>query len=166
GRHLWNSGMFVWTAEVAFKELETHLPGHVEHLSRAVEAMETAAWEEALRSGFAALERISIDFAVMEKARDVRCVSGAFSWKDVGGWLAIQDFLACDAHGNRTRGCVRVLDARDNLVFCDQPEETLALVGVSGLVVVRAGNRTLIAPKDRLEDVKRLVESLHARSGP
>ena len=165
GRHLWNSGMFVWTAEAVFDELQRHLPEHVERLSAAVEAMETEAWEEALRAGFSALKRISIDFAVMEKARDVRCVSGAFSWKDVGGWLAVQEFLECDDDGNRVKGCVRLMDARDNLVFCDRPEESLALVGVSDLVVVRAGGRTLIAPKDRLEDVKRLVEALMAESG-
>lgn len=158
GRHLWNSGMFVWTAEAVLEELETHLPEHVERLSVAVDAMETEAWEEALRSGFSPLKRISIDFAVMEKARDVRCVSCAFSWKDVGGWLAIQEFLECDEAGNRVKGCARLLDAGNNLVFCDRPEEMLALVGVSDLVVVRAGDRTLIAPKDRLEDVKRLVE--------
>jgi mannose-1-phosphate guanylyltransferase len=162
GRHLWNSGMFVWTAEAVFDELRRHLPEHVEHLTRAVEAMDTGAWEEALRDGFSALKRISIDFAVMEKARDVRCVCGPFSWRDVGGWLAVQDFLACDDHGNRCRGYARVLDAGDNLVFCDPPEETVALVGVRDLVVVRAGRRTLIVPKDRLEDVKRLVEALMA----
>jgi len=165
GRHLWNSGMFVWTVEAVLEELETHLPEHVARLSVAVEAMDTEAWEEALRAGFSNLERTSIDFAVMEKARDVRCVSGEFSWKDVGGWLAIQEFLECDDEGNRIKGCARVLDARGNLIFSDRPEETLALVGVRDLVVVRAGDRTLIAPKDRLEDVKRLGEALIAEPG-
>jgi mannose-1-phosphate guanylyltransferase len=157
--------MFVWTAEAVFEELQRHIPEHVEHLSEAVGVMDTEAWEEALRAGFRALKRISVDFAVMEKARDVRCVCGSFSWRDVGGWLAVQDFLPPDEDGNRCRGFVRVLDAGDNLVFCEQPEETLAMVGVRDLVVVRAGSRTLIAPKDRLEDVKRLVEALMAEPG-
>ncbi len=164
GRYLWNSGMFVWTVETVMAELQQHLPEHVHYLSRAVETMESAEWKESLRRAFGALQRTSIDFGVMEKARKVRCVAGAFSWKDVGGWLAMREFLACDAHENHVKGSVHALDARGNLVFCDRPEETLAMVGVNDLVVVRAGDRTLIVHKDRLEDVKRLVEEILSAS--
>lgn len=160
GRYLWNSGMFVWTADAVFDELRRHLPDHVEHLTRAVEQIDSGQWPQALQQAFGALARISIDFAVMENARDVRCVAGEFSWKDVGGWLAIREFLDCDADGNYAKGRVHALDARDNLVFCDASGETVAMLGVSDLVVVRAGGRTLIAHKDRLEEVKKIVESL------
>jgi len=165
GRYLWNSGMFVWSADAISAELSRHLPTHVRHLAPAVERLDSPDWQPALAEAFAALDRISIDFAVMEKARDVRCVAGEFDWKDVGGWLAIQEFLACDADGNYTQGRVHALDARDNLVFCDQTQETLALVGVRDVVVVRAGTKTLIAHKDRLEDVKKIVESMLAKQG-
>jgi mannose-1-phosphate guanylyltransferase len=160
GRYLWNSGMFVWTANSIFSELTAHLPEHVEHLSKAVERLGTEHWETALQGAFAPLRRISIDFAVMEKAREVRCVAGEFCWKDVGGWLAIQDFLECDVNGNYIKGRVHALDAQGNLVFCDQPQETLAMVGVNDIVVVRSGAKTLVAHKDRLEEVKHLVESM------
>lgn len=160
GRYLWNSGMFIWTTDAIFAELILHLPKHVEHLTKAVEKMGTPQWKEALQNRFAVLKRISIDFAVMEKARDVRCVAGEFSWKDVGGWLAVQDFLARDANGNYVKGRVHTLDAQGNLVFCDQPRETLAMVGVRDIVVIRAGTKTLVAHKDRLEDVKQVVESM------
>ncbi len=160
GRYLWNSGMFVWTAASILRELTAHLPEHVRHLGKAVEQMETEQSQEALKAAFAAIKRISIDFAVMEKASDVRCVAGAFSWKDVGGWLAMRDFLPTDAHGNHLRGQVHGLDAHDDLVFCQDPEETVALVGVSDLVVVRAGDKTLVVHKHRLEDVKQIVESM------
>jgi len=163
GRYLWNSGMFVWTVDAIFGELALHLPKHVAHLTKAVEKMGTDQWEDELQERFASLARISIDYAVMEKARDVRCVAGEFSWKDVGGWLAIQDFLAHDANGNFIKGRVHALDAQGNLVFCDQPQETLAMVGVSDVVVVRAGEKTLVAHKDRLEDVKHIVESMIAQ---
>jgi len=123
GRYLWSSGMFVWTADAIFGELALHLPEHVEHLTKAVEKLETDQWEDELQVRFAALARISIDYAVMEKARDVRCVAGEFSWKDVGGWLAIQDFLNHDANGNFIKGRVHAMDARGNLVFCDQPKK-------------------------------------------
>ena len=163
GRYLWNSGMFVWRADAIFGELILHLPNHVRNLSKAVEKMGTAQWDEVLQNRFAALKKISIDYAVMEKARDVRCVAGEFSWKDVGGWLAIQDFLVRDANGNFVKGRVHALDARGNLVFCDQPQETLVMVGASNLLVVRSGEKTLIAHKDRLEDVKQIVEFMLAQ---
>ena len=160
GRYLWNSGMFVWTTEAILAELGRHLPAHVRYLSSAVEVAGTAQWETALCDAFAALERISIDFSVMERARDVRCVAGRFSWTDVGGWLAIQHLAAPDADGNYVRGRVYPLHAQGNLVFCRQPEETVALVGVSDLVVVRVGETTLVAHRDRLEDVKQVVEGM------
>lgn len=164
GRYLWNSGMFVWTADAILAEIERHIPDHIALLERAVEKMDTSEWTAALITAFSSLQRISIDFAVMEKAENVRCVAGEFSWKDVGGWLAIQDFLACDANGNYIQGCVHALDAQGNLVFCDQPQETLAMVGVKDVVVVRAGAKTLVAHKDRLEDVKHIVESMLKQS--
>ncbi len=163
GRYLWNSGMFVWSVDAICGELERHVPDHVDHLSSAVETLGTPDWEATLQTEFSAVQRISIDFAVMEKAQDVRCVAGDFSWRDVGGWLAIQDFLEQDADGNYIRGQIHTLDAHGNLVFCDQPRETVALVGVSDMVVVRAGTRTLVVHKDRLEDVKKIVESMMAR---
>lgn len=141
GRYLWNSSMFVWTADVIFGELAHHLTRHMEHFTKAVEKMRTDQWEDELQERFAALARIYIDYAVMEKARNVRCVAVEFSWKDVGGWLAIQDFLGHDANGNFIKGRAHALDAQGNLVLCDQPGETLAMVGVRDIVVVRSGEK-------------------------
>lgn len=163
GRYLWNSGMFVWTVDAILDELKRYLPEHVARLERAVEDLDGPLWVQSLRSAFAELKRISIDFAVMEKARDVRCVVGEFLWKDVGGWPAFQELLPADDSGNHVRGDAHVLDARDNLLYCDNPEETVVLAGVEHLVIVRAGNRTLVASKDRLEDLKDVVETMTER---
>jgi mannose-1-phosphate guanylyltransferase len=160
GRYLWNSGMFVWSVDAILAEMKLNIPSHIEHLNRAVEKFGTTKWPVSLQKEFSLLEKISIDFAVMEKAREVRCVAGDFTWKDIGGWLAIQDFLPCDDNGNYAKGCIHSLDAKDNLVFCDQCQETLIMVGVKDLVVVRAGTKTLVAHKDHLEDVKHVVESM------
>jgi len=160
GRYLWNAGMFVWTADTVLDALKRYLSGHVRELSAAVDTLGTNTWDETLKSRFAALKRISIDYAVMEKADNVRCVAGEFSWKDVGGWLAMRDYLDCDGDGNFVKGCLHTRDARDNLVFCDRPEEVVAVVGLSDIVVVRVDDRTLVARKDRLEDIKHIVETM------
>lgn len=158
GRFLWNSGMFVWRTDVILSELATHLPDHLERLRRAVESDRTPEWERALAEAFEPLPAISIDFGVMEKAAAVRCIAATFSWSDVGGWLALRDHLPRDGSGNHTHAEVYGLDARDNLVFCEDPGEKVMLVGVEGLVVVHSGDRVLVARKERAEEIKRLVK--------
>ena len=160
GNYFWNSGMFVWSTQAILRELEANLPLHVQHLAAAVENFGTDSWPQALAAGLDPLESISIDFAVMEKAREVRCVASSFSWTDLGGWLALLPFLDEDTDGNACRGRVRTLDARRNLIYCDDPAETVVVVGVEGLVAVRSGDRTLIVPRNRVEEIKSVVAKL------
>ncbi len=155
---LWNSGMFVWTAEAILQELATHLPEHLSNLSRVCDFDGTPHWPQALKAGFDSLKTISIDFAVMEKARDVRCAASNFFWTDVGGWLALRDFLPSDEDGNSYRGKITTLDAVENVVFVDDPEEEVVLIGVKDLIVVRIGQRTLVMHKDHAESIKRLLQ--------
>ena len=96
----------------------------------------------------------------MEPDLDVSCVRAPFEWSDVGGWVALGEHLPADREGNRVRGRLHPLDAGENLVFAADPDEEVALIGVRGLVVVRAGRRTLIVPADRAEEVKELVRRL------
>jgi mannose-1-phosphate guanylyltransferase len=160
GSFYWNSGMFVWTADAILREMAMHLPNHVEVLSSVVDFDQTPEWDAALKGAFQSLQRVSIDFGVMEKAQKVCCVASGFSWKDVGGWPALKSCLPQDEAGNCCRGRPMTLDATNNLVFCEDPEETVILIGVEDLVIVRAGTRTLITHKDRTEEVKELVEAL------
>lgn len=157
GRFFWNSGMFVWRCDVIWSNIERHLPEHAKLLGPLVEKVGAADWEEALAEAFEKLPKISIDFGVMEKAADVRMVETSYNWYDVGGWPALRDFLPADGDGNAYRGSLECIDAKGNLVFCSDREETVALVGVEGLVVVRAGNTTLIMDEKRAQEVKNLA---------
>ncbi len=160
GRFYWNSGMFVWTADAILKEIETHLPDHAKAFSRLTTLDGTPEWDHALQVAFESLQAISIDFGVMEKAQNVCCVASKFSWSDVGEWMALKRCLSKDETGNYCRGNVMMLDATDNLVFCEDPKETMVLIGIKDLVIVRAGSRTLITHKDRTEDLKKLVQAM------
>lgn len=159
-RFRWNSGMFAWTTDAILKALEEHLPGHFRAIAEAAAFDRTPGWPEALRTAFKSLDPISIDYAVMEKAKDIRCVGCAFSWMDVGGWLALKDFLPQDLDGNHFRGQMICKDAHDNLIFCEDEAETVMLVGVKDLVAVRAGKRTLIIHKEMAEAIKEMVDRL------
>ncbi|MDY6952133.1 MAG: mannose-1-phosphate guanylyltransferase [Thermodesulfobacteriota bacterium] len=162
GQFYWNSGMFVWTADAIIEALERHLPEHAKAFATAVSFDQTPQWDEALSEAFASVHRVSIDFAVMEKAKNVCCVASSFSWNDVGGWLALRSCLPYDEAGNCCRGQAMTLNATGNLVFCEDPDETIMLVGVEDLVIVRAMGKTLITHKDRTEDIKKLVEEMNA----
>ena len=160
GRYLWNSGMFVWQAEVILEEASLYLPGHLEALKGAVDAWGKGEWRDALLEAFSRIESISIDYGVMEKSSRVRCVVAPFRWSDVGGWVALGEHLPRDDKGNAHRGRIETLDAEDNIIFCEDPSERVSLIGVRDLVVIRAGGETLIVPKDRSEDIKRLVKKI------
>ncbi len=161
GRFYWNSGMFCWTVSSILAEFELQLPGHLEALGSAVEAYGTPRFEAELQKGFAELKPISVDYAIMEKAQRRAAVVADFDWSDVGGWLALEPFLHRQ-DGNAHRGRLAEVDARDNIVFCESDAELVSLVGVENLVVVRSGNRTLVAHRDRLEEVKKLVSRLQS----
>jgi len=160
GKFYWNSGIFVWSPDVILEEVHNYLPEHYARLQDITKYDRAPEWEEALREAFEPLRKISIDFGVMEKSGRVRMILAEFDWNDVGGWLAIETFLDEDDAGNRARGEIECHEASENIVFCETPEETVALVGVEGLVVVRAGPYTLVVNKDKTEEVKKLVNKM------
>jgi mannose-1-phosphate guanylyltransferase len=164
GRFLWNSGMFVWRASVIRAEFDRQLPAHATFIREAQSPGALDAAREAraafLATHFPLLPKTSIDFGLMERAAHVRTVRADFEWRDVGGWLALRELLPEDGHGNAARARVLVHDSHENTVYSEQSDETVALVGVSGLVIVRSGNRTLVAHRDRLDEI-RTISSAH-----
>lgn len=149
--YLWNAGMFFFRARRILGEIARHLPPLAAGLS------EIAAGAP-LEDVYPTLPSISIDYGVMEKTRDLLVLTGDFGWSDVGSWSALADVRRADAAGNVSAGRLVAVDAHDNIVATDAG--LVALVGVSGLVVVRAGNAVLVVPRDRAQDVRNVVAHL------
>lgn len=162
GNYFWNSGMFVWRTDRILEEFVRNLPAHLEALRPAINSLDSEAGYSELLAAFDKLERISIDYAILEKATDVRAVVPDITWDDVGGWRAVAEYLSLDNSGNRLRGSVWSEEANHNVVFSEDPEEKVLLLGVEDLVVVRSGARTLVAHRDRLDSLKLAVEHLTA----
>jgi mannose-1-phosphate guanylyltransferase len=160
GRHLWNSGMFVWRASVMRAEYQRQLPLHLDNLDAAAAHFEKPDFDQHLHDAFEPLEKTSVDYGIMEGAKAIRCVRAQFEWSDLGGWLALEDHLPSDESMNLHRGRLVAAEATRNLVFCSDDEETVALFGVRDLVVVRSGKRTLVADKAHAEKLKAIVEQL------
>lgn len=160
GNYFWNSGMFVWRADEILKEFSRNLPSHLEILRPVLPQMGTEQGRLELMAAFDRLERISVDYAILEKAADVRAVIPDITWDDVGGWRAVAQYLSLDGFGNRLHGSVWSEEANHNVVFSEDPEEKVLLLGVEDLVVVRSGRRTLVAHRDRLDSLKLAVDNL------
>jgi mannose-1-phosphate guanylyltransferase len=163
GQHLWNGGMFFMRAARLVADLERFLPATAAGLREVAAALahgeDGVAAAAAAEAAYPAMPSISIDHGVMEKAGGVVAVpGGALGWSDVGSWAAVAELLAHDARGNAVRGDAVIVDGEHNLVVGDTG--VIALVGVSGLAVVRSGDAVLVLPIERAQDVRAAVDLL------
>jgi mannose-1-phosphate guanylyltransferase len=162
GRHYWNSGIFVWRTATLLSALEARKPQLRAGLGRIAEAWDTPRRDAVLRDEFPKLEKISIDYAVMEHHPEVLVVRTPYRWDDVGSWLAVERMQPQDADGNTilaphaglaTKGCIVVGEAG----------RLITTVGVENLIIVQDGDATLVADKREEGAIKKLVEHLRAR---
>lgn len=161
GKCYWNSGMFIWSVRSLRKAMLRHCPA----LTRLMDVMgphiSQDSFQENLRSEYEQLTKISIDFALMEKADNIVMAVGKFAWDDVGSWPALERHFPKDEYGNTVAGQAEMLDASDNIVV--SKNHFTACVGVSDLIVVQAEGVTLVCDKTKAQEIKRLVKSLHER---
>ena len=159
GRHLWNSGMFFWTVASLQDGFAQHLPDLAAQRGPMVDAL---AGRGDLATVFGALEDISIDYGLMERAANVAVVPANFDWDDVGAWDALARTRESDANGNVLTGEPIVLDSNDCIVYnaAGADGQAVAVIGVEGLIVATTPDGVLVVPKDRAQDVKKAVTAL------
>ncbi len=164
GEHLWNSGMFVWRASAFLAELARHAPDAHAKLG-TIAAADGGERLRLLRALYPTLARISVDFAVMEKAERVLVVELPCDWLDVGSWTALDQVLRPDAAGNVRSGAAhRVIDASGNILVADG-DHLLAAVGVEDLVIVHGPRATLVCHKSAAQRIRDLVAELEREGG-
>jgi len=162
GSYLWNSGMFIWRADRILEEISLRLP----EVSSLLESVQGSPGSDEFR---ASLERfydqvpsVSIDYGVMEKAEGVLVVPASFGWDDVGAWSALERVWPLDARKNATDGNVIMVDSSGCVAHSDG--RVVAVLGMEDVVVVSTGQGTVVCPKDRARDVRRIVEELRRRA--
>ncbi|MBI5585304.1 MAG: mannose-1-phosphate guanylyltransferase [Deltaproteobacteria bacterium] len=164
GGFFWNSGMFIWTAAAILKKMAQYTPDLFREIQGLPPAICHPEWEPALLAAYERMEDISIDYAVMEKADNVLMLEGDFGWNDVGSWEAVYQLEARDGQGNCFQGPVVTLDSTGCLVY--SPRKLVALLGVQNLVVVETPDALLICPRERSQEVKKIVELLEKKGDP
>ena len=161
GQYSWNSGMFIWRVDRAMRDLERFQPAIFALCSYLQNAVETPDYEEKLNDIWETMPKLSIDFAIMEKADNIAVIPTDIGWSDVGTWASLYGILPQDNFGNCIKGeasDIRViLDTRDTLVFSDR---LTVAIGVEDMVVVDTDDVLLICHKDRTQDVKQVVNYL------
>lgn len=161
GRHLWNSGMFVATAATLLGELERHAPAVLATVGEAMAgASRDLDFVRIAKEAFLRAPDISIDYAVMEKTDRAAVVAARIGWSDVGSWAALWDVADKDEAGNVAEGPVELVEATGCYV---RSEGMLTgVVGLKDTIVVVTDDAVLVMPKDRAQDVKKLVDQLKA----
>jgi mannose-1-phosphate guanylyltransferase len=158
GNFAWNSGMFFWRCDALLEQLRLHLPKTATILA-ALPPFGSRAFPEKLARAFPLCENISIDFAVLEKAKNVSGIPAPdFGWNDVGSWNAVYELLPRDSTGNVAANDSIRLDAHNN--FVDARGKMVALVGVKDLIVVDTPDALLVADRSRAQQVGDVVKAL------
>ncbi len=166
GGYFWNAGMFIASVRTLRDLYKTHLPQMEEGFARIVAAHGTDEFEPTLNTVFPTLDKISVDYGIAEKADRVAVIPADIGWNDVGSWQRLAEVLESAGRHDEETGNIVVghhlgVDTHGTLVY--SPDRLIATIGLDDIIVIDTPDATLICPKSRSEDVKKIVEELKAR---
>jgi mannose-1-phosphate guanylyltransferase len=162
GVYRWNSGIFTWRSDTVLSELEQHCPWLTAALVPVGEAWGSSRFDSVLAEVYQPLRKISIDYALMEKAKHIVVVTGDFAWDDLGSWDSLYQHWPVDEQGVITKGDVVTIDCRDSFVY-SSGTHTVVAIGIEQLSIIATHDALLIVPKGASQQVKKAVEVLKER---
>jgi mannose-1-phosphate guanylyltransferase/mannose-6-phosphate isomerase len=164
GNYFWNSGMFLWKAATILEEIHRHQPQLAKAMQR-VDALRVAGGDLSLiEEAYKKVPSVSIDNGVMELSAQAAMIPVSFGWSDVGNWSSLEEVSPRDKAGNVVSGRVVDLDSTNSVLYADR--RVVATIGLSDMVVVDTPDATLVCPKSRSQDVKKMVEILKQQGAP
>ncbi|MDA8387515.1 MAG: mannose-1-phosphate guanylyltransferase/mannose-6-phosphate isomerase [Nitrospiraceae bacterium] len=158
GSYLWNSGIFLFSARTVIEEIKKHMPALYKAFAGIEKHLGTAREQKAIEDAYGLIEEDSIDYGVLEKSKRVCVVRSDFGWSDIGSWNALEDVTGADHGGNVVLGNSVNIEPEGSIIFSSG--RLLATIGLRGMAVVDTHDATLICPRDRVQEVKKLVEKL------
>lgn len=165
GEYLWNSGIFIWKASLILEKLKEYAPDIYSDLEKIGNAMNTPDEQTVLHDVYPNIRKMSIDYAVMEPSAsrgDVLVLPCDCGWNDVGAWDTMSVLHEKDENGNVLIGDVTAIDAESSVLYSSKRK--IAALGVKNLVIVETEDAVMVCPKERAQDVKKIVDAL-AESG-
>lgn len=159
GEYYWNSGVFIWSVRSILSCIERYLPGLSAGLKRIRQYLDTPEEERVIKEEYKRLKKVSIDYGVMEKARDIKVIETDLFWDDIGSWKAIERLNKQDDNGNTILAGHSGINT-NNCIIVGKKDHLIATVNVSSLIIVHTEDATLVCNKDKDEDIKELVKRL------
>lgn len=161
GCYAWNSGMFIWKASTILKNFENYLPEIYADIQKIGDAMGMSSEYDVINAVYPQIQSISIDYGIMEKSSDVMVVPGEFGWNDVGSFDMLKVMHEEDADGNVVVGnCVNI-DTKNSVVYSSG--RLVTTLGLDNVVVVETADGIMVCNKDRVQEVKKIVDELKAQ---
>lgn len=163
GKYAWNSGIFIWRASTILRLFRELLPDVWEQLQILERALGTPQEKEVIEKVYPQIPSISVDYGIMEKAADlgqVCVVTGEFGWNDVGSWDMMSVLHRPDEQENILLGDVLAAESHGNIVYAES--RTVTLAGVENMILVETPDAVMLCPRDRAQDVKKIVDMLKA----
>ncbi|MEC8209358.1 MAG: sugar phosphate nucleotidyltransferase [Verrucomicrobiota bacterium] len=165
GDYFWNAGILICSVSAIVANLEKDTPILWQTLKAIDQGLEAGQGIDALLAqNYPKLVKISVDYAILEKANNVVMVESDFDWDDVGEWPAVSRHFPADVAGNVVRGSAELTDASGNIVYSRDEKHLVTLVGVKDLIVVRTEDATLVCNKDKAQKIKDLVKKIGAKA--
>jgi len=161
GQHFWNAGIFAWRAQDFLSEVRRQLPLLAHGLAKIGAAFGGSDAERVLDEVYPTLQRISLDFGIMESAETCWTIPVEYPWSDVGSWPALREVLTADENGNVERGRVLSLDSSNNIVVSEGP--VISVIGLKDIIVVATPDGVLVADKEQAQRVKDVVNTIKER---
>jgi len=158
GKFFWNSGMFIWSVPTLGKAFAAHCPEMNDLMGELTEYAARGEMFQGLEKTYSTLGKISIDYALMEKADNIVMACGTFMWDDVGSWPALEAHFPQDESGNTLIGDCEQIDSKNNIIY--SKDRLTAVIGAENLVVVQAEGVTLVCPKEKAQNIKKMVSKL------
>ncbi|HTR82757.1 MAG TPA: mannose-1-phosphate guanylyltransferase [Bacteroidota bacterium] len=161
GDFYWNSGMFMWRADVILHEIKRSLPELHGQLMEIEPSLGTPLLEQSIEHAYGMIRGISIDYGVMEKAKSVYVIRGEFGWSDVGSWDEVYRLSVKDDQGNHLHGKVVSFESRNSYIHTD--DKLVAAVGVDDLIIINTHDALLVCKRGSSQDVKEIVDHLRRK---
>lgn len=162
GKYLWNSGIFIWKISTILQNFQRYLPRIYDRMMPWYEAIGTEREKETLDRIYPTLQKISIDFGILERSDEVLVCPADIGWNDVGSWDALGAIFPPDEKGNILRAENSVLlDTTDCIVYSEK--QLVSAIGLNNMIVVSTGDALMVCPKSKAQDVKRIVDELSRR---
>jgi len=160
--YLWNPAMFCWRVDYLISLYKKFLPQHYKILRRIQPALGTKNEKKVVAKEFKKMKPISIDYGIMERTKKLLVIPASFEWADVGHWRAVKDILAKKLDDNIIRGKVISVDSNNNLIY-SYSKKLITTAGVKDMIIIDTEDCILVCPKDKAQDVKKIVNELEKR---